>query len=268
VTDVDARTRSILARCGVLLTNQTKTTDWLVYATAFGFAKEAKDHDRLLRSQRFGDDDYPVAVVGFLVGLAERDPASAVEFTRYVLEHELDLEALKGGRSKDPPLVDWLTAPRTTLLPTVLTGATHPPPLKLTVFPNDFYRVLQEQINKCYEAELFGPAYILARAFLENLLIEILRKKYGSSELLLYFNPGKGRFQSFETLIANARAKLPDFAGSGMNADLLDKVNAFRKRGNASAHSIELLLVREEVEVSLTELENLVGRLFRVLDAL
>jgi hypothetical protein len=265
---MDARTRSILARCAVLLTSQTKATSWLTYATAFGFAQEAKDHDRLLRSQRFGDDDYPQAVVGFFVGLAEEDPANAVEFARYVLEHELDFEVLKGGPSRDPPLLDWLTAPRATLLPVVVSAVGRAPPLKLTVFPNDFYRTLQEQINKCYANDLFGPAYTLARAFLENLLIDILRKKYGHRELVLWFNQGKGRFQSFETLLTSARTKLPDFVGFGLDADLLDKVNAFRKRGNSSAHSIELLLVREEVEVSLTELENLVGRLFRVLSSI
>jgi hypothetical protein len=82
---------------------------------------------------------------------------------------------------------------------------------------------------------------VMLRKLLENLLIDILRKKYGTSELSLYYDTTRRRFQDFSVLVENLRAKESEFhyITDRLGKSIKD-INAYRELGNVSAHSIDV----------------------------
>lgn len=122
--------------------------------------------------------------------------------------------------------------------------------LKEEELPDSFYYDLMIDINKCYSFGVYSAVRILNRKVLENLLIDLLRKKFGMSEINLFFDTGKGRFHDFNVLLKNVNAKLDDFKpiSAALDSKLLKKINKFRDSGNSSAHTIELHIKKEELD--------------------
>lgn len=142
--------------------------------------------------------------------------------------------------------------------------------IDLKVLPNDFYIELQEQINRAFVYNVLSAVQILSRKILENLIIDILRKKYKGPGIELYYNTTKRRFQGFEILLKNLSDKLDagDFKGisDAFDRDLLRRVNEFREQGNSSAHSIELDLRREDIKQKGEEISFLIKVLLKVFE--
>jgi len=61
--------------------------------------------------------------------------------------------------------------------PTLLTVPAIPEYLLIQVFSDEFYKILVQNINLAYRYGLYTAAMVLIRKILENLLIDILRKK-------------------------------------------------------------------------------------------
>lgn len=103
--------------------------------------------------------------------------------------------------------------------------------------PDDFYRDLITLINKCYLLEIYEPVQVFARKLLENLLIEILRKKYGYNKIDLYFNTKSGRFHGFSTLLKNLKDNMDDFKPycAAINHGFLNLLKKFKVSGDSSA---------------------------------
>lgn len=259
--------RVIAVRSSRLLTDSKGDTDWMYFLTTFGFEELAEDVPRLLQSQHFGDPDYAGCVRELFLKVAEEHPDRFVDFVRFVLGRDIDLSH-ENQRRKDPELVAWLVSGAGSLGPITLPALDHRP-LGLTQFPDDFYRDLVGQINRAFSSGVLPAVQILARKLLENLVIDILRKKYGPARLDLYFDKGKRRFQGFEALLKNLSDNLPDFVGSpGLDDALLKRISAFRQQGNAAAHSIELTLDPGQVKSDLAEVEHLAKVLIRVFQSL
>ncbi len=53
----------------------------------------------------------------------------------------------------------------------------------VTWVPDDFYGKLVDEINYLFLSRHLMSTYILIRKLLENLIIDILRKKYGTASL-------------------------------------------------------------------------------------
>lgn len=69
-----------------------------------------------------------------------------------------------------------------------------------------FYNKLKTEINLGYKLGLYSSVVVLCRKLVENLLIDILRKKYPRNKkgnLKLYFDKNGGRFHDFGILIDN-----------------------------------------------------------------
>jgi len=258
-------TERFLIRSAKLLTDIRRDTDWTYYSSNFRVEDAVRETDRLFDSQHWKDPDYPQCVRRLFINIARDDPNLALKFVKHVLTQELDLDSERVIQ-RDPELVTALkegnSSPPALSVPESISS----PLLDLHVLPDDFYVALQEQINKAFRANVLPAVQILSRKFLENLLIDILRRKYGPGQIALYYDTTKGRFQGFETLIRNTESSLPDFTGgpTEFNASLLRRINAFRRQGNSSAHSIELRLDKDTVRRELDELSFLIPVLVRV----
>jgi hypothetical protein len=106
--------------------------------------------------------------------------------------------------------------------------------------PSGFYAKLVDEINSAAEYKLPNAVYILTRKLLENLIIDILRSKYGESKKELYQNTPK-RFLDFDDLIKNLRNNKLDFAyiSTSLDDKFFGNLNFFRVQGNTAVHSID-----------------------------
>ena len=118
-------------------------------------------------------------------------------------------------------------------------------------FDDLFYIRLKNQINIGYKFGLYSSVVVLSRKLVENLLIEVLRKKYPGNEkgnLELYYVTKKGRFHDFTVLLDNLEQKKSTF---GIDEPTVSKfislVKPFRESANSTAHSMIELSNKEEV---------------------
>ncbi len=75
--------------------------------------------------------------------------------------------------------------------------------LDISDVPDPFYRDLIDLINKCYSYGIYPAVLVFSRKLLENLLVDILRKKYGMQNVELFFDTKRRRFRSFNELLKN-----------------------------------------------------------------
>lgn len=124
--------------------------------------------------------------------------------------------------------------------------------LKEEELPDSFYYDLVIDINKCYSFGVYSAVRILNRKLLENLLIDLLRKKIGMTEIDLFYDTGKRRFHDFKILLKNVGAKLDDFKpiSAALDSRLLKNIDQFRGSANSSAHTIELQIEKGELDSS------------------
>ena len=104
--------------------------------------------------------------------------------------------------------------------------------------PTDVYRDLVNEINFCFANQACAATIVLTRKLLENLIVEILRKNYGTSGLDLFYIQGKRRFRGLSELIANLRSNVTDFDTFGLKKRHITTMEKLREEANANAHSI------------------------------
>lgn len=222
---------------------------------------------RLVRSQSFGDDDYPSCVLKFLKDVYKRNP----EDTKFVISR-----IVRDGDEQDaldPPyrpafevlgIIPESGATAPVLSPIMITKY-----LDIESFPHDFYKELSEQINACYQYGLYPASQILIRKMLENCLIDILRKRYGMTNVELFYDTRTGRFHDFSRLLETARNNIQDFVHvkDSFNENLIRQINDFREQGNSSAHNINLDIktVGLELDTSRNKLNFIAKSLFRTI---
>ncbi len=81
-------------------------------------------------------------------------------------------------------------------------------------FGDLFYDMLKKEINSGYKFGLYSGVAVLSRKLIENLLIDILRKKYPRSQkgnLELYYDKNRRRFHDFAILIENLEKRKREF---------------------------------------------------------
>lgn len=267
----------LLARAAdLLITHIWKNTDcsdmveWRIHAEIFDIRAIADSIRRLYESQKFGDPDYPQCVLKFFKKVAEeKNEELALDFVRHVLSKELDLSNEEIINSDPDLLAELELLDENAELPNI-NSFSYQKVLDVNNLPDDFYIELQEQINKVFISEIYPAVRVLARKMLENLLIDILRKKYSMKNIDIFYNPAQNRFQSFSILIENLEDNLSDFQPiePAINKEFVNKIDDFREKGNASAHSITLDIKKEELEKELEELEYIIKVFVRALNNL
>jgi len=238
--------------------------DWEMAATEFGVHDTASNTERFYRSWNWKDDDRQVNTTRFLRKVAEEDEEIALGIMRRIYTMaDANTDTLK----KYPALETLENAEREPVgvnLPQVTIHSERF--LDIDNVPGTFYPDLVENINRCYSLGIYDGTLVLTRKLLENLLIDILRKKYGTNRIKLYYLPGNSRFQNFSTLIDNFEDNLSDFEhlSGGLDGDLIDELDSFRQNANAEAHTIETNISEDEIENYREDARHTVKLLFRV----
>lgn len=262
----EARKKQAFAYLATYIFKNKYGTNWSLAADISGYPIDWGRHQRLTRAQFFHDDDYQAAILRFITDVYDGDIESFKMMISFILEERIPDE---------PNLKTALSTLR------VVSGgaSTFSSSLSLSIpirlidvdtFPDDFYRDLVHLINKAYQAELNAIVPILTRKLLENLLVDVLRSYYGLQDITIFFDRDHGRFHDFGLLIDNAKARLEDFTGFKdlMNKELLAKLDEYRERGNASAHSMTVTIGRDDLDKNRDEMTQIIKQLFKLLSVL
>lgn len=130
---------------------------------------------------------------------------------------------------------------------------------------NQFYTRIVEDINQSYKNGIDDAVLVLTRKLLENLVIDLLRARYGlsSSQRELFYNTNKRQFRRFSELIENIGSNISDFEyfSDRIDEGIVDLLTDLREQGNASAHSIEVSPTDEDMEEFRTQAEQAVSTL-------
>lgn len=120
------------------------------------------------------------------------------------------------------------------------------------------------ELNKAYTFACYTSVFLLARKIIENLIIDILRKKYPEKSRTnkeLYFNTSQGRFHDFSVILDNLCKRKGDF-GTEFKAveKLCNRCEPFRKDANDKAHSwYHLVEKKQEIDnLNVQEIINLI----------
>ena len=142
--------------------------------------------------------------------------------------------------------------------------------IEVVWIPDDFYEKLIDEINRAYAYQMPMALAITIRKLLENLVIDILRKKYGTAGLTLYYDQSRRRFNDFSVLLKNLDAKKGDFhyITSSLDKSFISDLNRYKETGNSGAHSIDTNLVVERFTAEKDRIKYLVQLLLKVFQRL
>jgi hypothetical protein len=120
----------------------------------------------------------------------------------------------------------------------------------LGVYPQTFYATLEQEINDCYQSNYPNACFFLSRKMVENLIFNILEKKY-PADINLWYNTTTNGHHKLSQLIKNLYSKKSDFKPNSQA--YIEKFNThigtFRKEANAKAHNIfEFLTDKSELK--------------------
>jgi hypothetical protein len=98
-----------------------------------------------------------------------------------------------------------------------------------------------EELNKAYTFGCNTSVFILARKIVENLIIDILKKKYPErvkNNKELYFDTAQGRLKDFGIILRNLKDKKADFGSENRGVEkLCDLAKSLKDDANNKAHS-------------------------------
>jgi hypothetical protein len=266
---VDYRVVAI-ARFAKFIDKHYSDIDWTLVAQACGVIDilDKPIHERVRRAQFFGDPDYPSAISSFLIDVYNTDERAGILLISEIISGMGNLTSEEASAELAQILKLWGgKEPDRNYLLSNLPSLNVEKLLEVTDTPDDFYRKLIDEINHLYMHKLALSLSVLIRKLLENLLIDILRKRYGTSELSLYYDTSKRRFFDFSILLKNFENRQADFHHITTNLDsrIISEINFYRETGNAGAHSIEANVKVEYFSEKRNDLNYLVQYLFRLL---
>lgn len=244
-------------------------TDWTLIALSCGVSDilNEPEHEGLIRAQYFGNDGYPHAVFVFLSDVFSYDYQTGLLFISEITlnsklndEQESELNTILGFFSDEK--IDITKLVQTALIDK------NDKFIDLVKYPDDFYKTLIEEINFQYIHKCAMSLSILVRKLIENLIIDILRKKYGTIHLDFYYNPDRRRFHDYSVLLKNLDERQNDFHYITQNLDVtfIRELNYYRETGNSSAHSIDTNINIEIFNSKKDDINNKVKLLIRILN--
>lgn len=134
-------------------------------------------------------------------------------------------------------------------------------------YPENFYNQLQDEINVCYDHNHPNAAFFLCRKIVENLVFNILEKKFPSQINLWYDVKHKIRHK-FSILIKNLYDERNNFGKPNVKT-YIEKFNTevgpFRKEANTKAHYVFEYLC-DNRELNKFKIKDLVQLLVKIYD--
>ncbi len=259
-----------LARFARFIEKHSYNTNWTLIAQECGVIDilDAPEHERVRRAQGFGDADYPNAIVEFLQDIFDRDEKVGVFLVHEIALHEnpYDEPLAQEARSELDQILAMLGGQDIDIQSLVRDIQPVEDYISVTWIPDDFYKRLVQEVNRLYKEQLPFALSVLIRKLLENLVIDILRKKFGTAELSLYYDTSRRRFHDFAVLIKNIDSKKAEFYHVTPNLDKAIKdIEDYREMGNSGAHSLDANLTIDTFSKDKQRINYLVQLLLRVL---
>lgn len=183
-------------------------TDWYLIATCCGVTELL--NERITRAQSFGYPDYPTAITRFLLDVFDNDENTGIFLINEIISQktldepvtaELN-EILKYFSNANVCISDYIQ-------PFQLFESEKC--ISLPNYPDNFYKKLIEEINFQHRTNHSMSLSVLIRKLFENLIINILRKKYGTQDLPKYYDASKRRFHDFSVLLKSLESNISDF---------------------------------------------------------
>jgi hypothetical protein len=261
VTELDSDTQRLIAEAAEWIVEYHYDIRWHSVSRRFGLGDHVAGYERLTRSQSFHDADYPDCVLAVLIDMWADNPEDTCRLLMRVVQHDVadlvdEYPALASLKEHGTP-----GAARAVALPSSVRY------LEIDFPPDDFYKDLVAEVNNCYRYGMYVPMRILIRKLFENLVIDVLRKKYkgGKQDVELYFATARGRFHDFAVLCDNLDGRQADFTSivSGLDSVFFTKLRPFRVRGNSGAHTIELGVVKADVDAERPDANHVAKLLVR-----
>lgn len=266
ISQLDRKTRQAVTIVAELIYKKYYHVDWDFAARFAGIEIDPDKHPRLIRSQTFGDPDYPSAILRFLDDTYSQDEEAARQLIHYIIK---DSDEIPESYRSALVFLKVLAGEEATF------AADFPSPVNyvnIQSIPDDFYGALIEQINRAYRIELYSVVMILARKLFENAIIDILRKRYGYTQLSVFYYKEENRFHDFGRLLHNSRdgIKKGDFISvkDMFDDELIDRIDKFRDSSNSHAHSIIVRMARSDIDSKRDEINDIAKRLFRCIHLL
>jgi hypothetical protein len=137
--------------------------------------------------------------------------------------------------------------------------------LEIENVPDDFYQQLIDLINGCYSKGIYAAVLIFCRKLLECLIVDILKKKYGTTDVTIFFDKQNRRYHSFNTLLKEFESRLSDFKVDmpSLESKFIRSISKFREKGNVNAHVLELNDEKDKLELDKNKKE--LGYIVKVL---
>ena len=243
------------------------STDWTLTADVCGVSEILKEkHKRLQIAQQYRFNDYTSAVNKFILDTIYCDENLGL----FVVEQIIQQKKMDSSEIKElNQILAFLGMEYTNaeLLISKLKTISDDKFIKVNSIPDDFYKKLLTEMNLLSEYQLPMSLSILIRKLFENLIIDIFRRKYGETDLSLYYDTSRRRFHGFNTLLKNLDNKKTDFHSISPNLDksFIKSINKYRETGNSAAHSIDVNLSIESFSQNKDEINHIVHFLLRIL---
>jgi hypothetical protein len=258
---------TLILHFSYFMTGKLSREEWETVTKEFGTGQIASNTTRFYRSKFFGDEDEARRTVQFLETIREQDEQVAMSLMKraYRMTEGADDEELERYPSltvleQDDTERGSLDIP---LFPVMLE-----PFLDLENAPGTFYPDLISDINRCHRMGIYDASLVLTRKLLENLLIDVLRSRYDTEKMDLYYNTNRKQFQPFHKLVINLEDNLDDFEhlSTEINKEFIGELNFFRQTANRSAHSLEVDISDEKIENYGEKATRVARVLFRIRD--
>ncbi len=119
-----------------------------------------------------------------------------------------------------------------------------------------------QELNRAYTYSCFTSAYMLSRKVIENLILDILRKKFNSNSLQdkeMYFDTSHNRYKDFEIILKNLYDNRRQFNVNSVKPieRLYDTAKKFKDRANDVTHSW-FYLIETKKEIDELHLETII----------
>lgn len=117
---------------------------------------------------------------------------------------------------------------------------------------NNFLKAHIDEINKTYSNGCYTACFVLMRKVLENLIVEILRKKYPENKKehrQKYYDFARGRNYDFNILLKNLRKSSNDFETEKKLVErIYQKASEFKETANEMTHSLYHIATKKEID--------------------
>lgn len=259
-----------IARLAKFIEKHLYSTDWTIIAdmASVGHILDEPRHERVRRAQGFGDPDYPEAISRFLKEVFDTDEQIGLFLVHEIANQEnpYDDELSKDAKEKLVQILSMFGSENLDFTASISTSVEIDKFIDPIWIPDNFYEKLIGEINQVYAYQQPMALSVLIRKLLENLVIDVLRKKYGTADLELYYDPSKRRFNDFAVLLKNLDSKKADFhyITSSLDKSFISDIDKYRETGNSGAHSIDANLSIEEFKTNKEKINYLVELLLKV----